>query len=191
MGEDAPFVPRLGFYQAELELGSVMQPGLQVVCTLHRYGGTICGCGHRTGARPVSGVDECPEGFEPEAILSEWRQVRPLLALLLVCLAFRMRLWRARAQELIRDWLQQELSVGVINQTLHEAGLVAAPVHEQLIDQARKAELQRVDETLWKEHGRVLWLRVFVSASVVAFVVGRGTPAGCCSRCSRRRSVVG
>jgi transposase len=175
LGDEAPFMPRLGFYQAELELGSVTQPGLQVVCTLHRYGETSCGCGHRTGTRPASGVEARPEGFESEATLSEWRLVGPLLASLLVCLAFRMRLSRPRIRELIQDWLQLELSVGVINQTLHEAGLAAAPVHEQLIDQAREAELQQVDETPWKEHGRVLWLWVFVSARVVVFVVGRRT----------------
>ncbi len=98
LGDEAPFVARPGFYQAELELGSVTQPGLQVVCTLHRYGETICGCGHRTGTRPASGVEECPEGFEPEATLGEWRLVGPLLASLLVCPAFRMRLSRARIQ---------------------------------------------------------------------------------------------
>ncbi len=175
LGDEARFVARLGFYQAELELGSVTQPGVQVVCTLHRYGETICGCGHRTGTQPASGVEERPEGFESDTTLSEWRLVGPLLASLLVCLAFRMRLSRPRIQELIQDWLQLELSVGLINQTLHEAGLAAAPVHEQLIDQAREAELQQVDETPWKEHGRVLWLWVFVSASVVVFVVGRRT----------------
>ncbi len=163
LSDEAPFMPRLGFYQADLELGSVRQPGLEVVCTLHRYGETGCECGHRTHTRPASGVDELPEGFESQATLSEWRLVGPLLASLLVCLAFRMRLSRPRIQELIQDWLQLELSVGVINQTLHEAGLAAAPVHEQLIDQAREAELQQVDETPWKEHGRVLWLWVFVS----------------------------
>jgi transposase len=175
LGDDAPFVARVGFYQADLELGSVTQPGVQVVCTLHRYGETSCECGHRTHTRPASGVEELPEGFESETTLSEWRLVGPLLASLLVCLGFRMRLSRARIQELIQDWLELELSIGVINQTLHEAGLAAAPVHEQLIEQAQEAELQQVDETPWKEHGRVLWLWVFVSTSVVVFVVGRRT----------------
>lgn len=173
--EDAPFVPRLGFYQAELELGSAAAPGLQVVCTLHRYGETTCACGHQTRTQPASGVEELPEGFESGTTLSEWRLVGPWLAALLVCLAFRMRLSRPRIQEFLQDWLQLELSVGVINQTIHEAGLAAAPVHEQLIEQAREAELQQVDETPWKEHGRVLWLWVFVSATVVVFVVGRRT----------------
>jgi transposase len=175
LAADAPFVPQLGFYQAELAVGSAVHPGLEVVSTLHRYGETGCACGHQTGTRPASGVAEVPEDFAANATLSEWRLVGPLLASLLVCLAFRMRLSRPRIQELLRDWLQLELSVGLINQTLHEAGLAAAPVQAQLIDEAQHAELLQVDETPWKEHGRVLWLWVFVSATVVLFVVGRRT----------------
>lgn len=172
---DAPFIAQIGFYQADLAMGDSQHPGVQVVCTLHRYGETGCVCGHRTRRQPAHGIADLPADFEAATTLSEWRLVGPLLASLIVCLNFRMRLSRARIQEWLRDWLQLDLSVGLIHQTLQEAGLAAAPVHEQLIEEARKAPLQQVDETPWKEHGQVTWLWVFVSATVVLFVVGKRT----------------
>ena len=172
---DAPLVLRLGFYTLDLAQGPAEQPGLQVICTLHYYGDTACQCGHQTRTQPTVTADALGEAGASVTGLSEWRLVGPLVAALIVCLALRMRLSRARIQELLQDWFHLELSTGLINQVIHEAGLAAAPVHEQLIEELRQADLLQVDETPWKEHGQVLWLGVFVTAQVVLFLVGRRT----------------
>ena len=59
--------------------------------------------------------------------LSEWRLVGPGLAALIVALALRFRLSRARIQEFLAEWLGLELSIGTIHQTLHEASAAVAP----------------------------------------------------------------
>src|SRR5574342_154755 len=51
---------------------------------------------------------------------SEWRLVGPGLAALIVALALRFRLSRARIQEFLGAWLGLDLSLGTIHQTSHE-----------------------------------------------------------------------
>lgn len=172
---EAPLEIRLGFYTLDLELGTAAQPGRRVLCTLPYDGDTTCPCGHQTRTPPTVMAEALVETGASVTGLSEWRLVGPWLAALIVCLALRMRLSRARIQEWLKDWFQLELSIGLINQVIHEAGLAAAPVTEQLLEELRQADLLQVDETPWKEHGQVLWLWVFVTATVVLFVVGRRT----------------
>ena len=172
---DAPFVGRMGFDILEIELGCHEHPGISLTCTRHIYGETICECGHKTLTMPGHGEKYEVEGRKQATCLSEWRLIGPLLSSLIVCLAKRMRLSRARIREFLKDWLNLELSTGVINQCIHEAGLAASPVYEQLIEEIRNSGLVYVDETSWKEHGTALWLWVFVTANIVLFTVGRRT----------------
>lgn len=172
---DALFVALLGFYVLDLQVGNAAQPGMQLICTLHKYGDSQCGCGHWTRSQPARGEIYKPEGRKLPTTLSEWRLVGPTLAALIVCLAFRMRLSRPRIREFLQDWLCLQLSTGTINNCIAEAGLAAAPVEEQLVEEVRKSGLLFVDETPWKEWGRVLWLWVFVAGPVVLFLVGRRT----------------
>jgi len=171
----APFVARQGFYVLDVEVGDADRPGLSLRCTLHHYGQTQCGCGHWTHSVPATGDRAQSKGCKSPTALSERRLIGPTLASLIVCLALRMRLSRARIRELLNDWLHLELSTGLIDQCVREAGLAAAPLQAQLLEELRQADLLQADETPWKERGHVLWLWVFVSTQVVLFVVGRRT----------------
>jgi transposase len=175
LSADAPFVAQQGFYVLDVEVGDADRPGLRLHCTLHHYGQTQCACGHWTRTLPATGERAQGEGRKSPTALSEWRLIGPTLASLIVCLALRMRLSRARIRELLSDWLHLELSTGLIDHCIREAGLGAAPLEEQLLDELRQAALLQVDETPWKERGQVFWLWVFVSAQVVLFLVGRRT----------------
>ncbi len=107
--------------------------------------------------------------------LSEWRLVGPGLAALLVALAFRFRLSRARIQEFLGEWLGLNLSIGTIHQTVHEAAAAVAPAEEELIRAVLASDLLHADETAWPEHGQPLWLWVFVTATAILYyAAGRG-----------------
>jgi hypothetical protein len=101
--------------------------------------------------------------------------VGPGLAALIVALALRFRLSRARIQEFLGEWLGLELSLGTIHQTIHEASAAVAPAEEDLIQAVLDSDLLHADETPWPEHGRGLWLWVFIAATVTLYyVAGRG-----------------
>jgi transposase len=172
---DAPFMGILGFYVFDIQVGSPSQPGIQLICTLHRYGESQCICGHLTKTEPGQGDVYHPPGRKLPTALSERRLVGPTLASLIICLAFRMRLSRPRIREFLNDWLNLELSKGTISNCISEAGLAAGPVENQLIEEVRQSGLLFIDETPWKEWGKVLWLWVFVTGPVVLFLVGRRT----------------
>jgi hypothetical protein len=64
--------------------------------------------------------------------LSEWRLVGPELATLIV--AFRFRLSRARIREFLGKWPGITLSIGMLQQTLAEAGAALAPAEDELVE---------------------------------------------------------
>ena len=168
----APTVAYTGFQVVDLRLGEPGQPGLTLWVVDHRYYEAVCGCGHRTRAVAAQGeVDPLLAGIE----LSEWRLVGPELATLIVALAQRFRLSRARIQEFLSEWLGLTLSIGTIHQTIHEAGAVVAPAEAELIEAVLASDLLHADETSWPEHGQPLWLWVFHSLTVTLYyVAGRG-----------------
>jgi hypothetical protein len=99
-----------------------------------------------------------------------------MLVALICALSLRMRLSRRRIQEFFADWFALQLSVATINQCLHEAGRAVEPVvEEQLLAEIRASDLLHADETSWKEHGQLLWLWVFTSATTTVFTIGRRT----------------
>ena len=172
---NAPFAALLGFYVLDLQIGSPSQPGMQLICTLHRYGESRCICGHLTKTEPGQGDVYYPSGRKLPTALSERRLVGPTLASLILCLSFRMRLSRPRIREFLNDWLNLKLGKGTISNCISEAGLAAGPVENQLIEEVRQSGLLFIDETPWKEWGKVLWLWVFVAGPVVLFLVGHRT----------------
>ena len=107
--------------------------------------------------------------------LSEWRLVGPGLAALIVALALRFRLSRARIREFLSEWLGVDLSLGTIHQTIHEAGAAVAPAEEELVQAVLDSDLLHADETSWPERGQPLWLWVFTAATVTLYyIAGRG-----------------
>ena len=161
-----------GFQAVDLHWGEPTQPGLIVWVVDHRYYEVPCPCGHRTRAEAGQGeVDPLLTGIA----LSEWRLVGPGLAALIVALALRFRLSRARIREFLGEWLRVELSLGTIHQTIHEASAAVAPAEAELLQAVLDSDLLHADETGWPERGQPLWLWVFLAATVTLYyIAGRG-----------------
>jgi len=161
------------FESVDIEWADPSQPGLRLTNTKHTYYETPCRCGHRTQAAPHRQISH---PLTPDICLSEWRLVGPSLAALIVCLAYRMRLSRRRIQEFLYDWLSLELSVGIINATLHESGAAVLPVENELVAAVQASGLLHIDETSWPEGKTLLWLWVFCSHNVVVYwIASRGS----------------
>jgi transposase len=161
-----------GFQAVDLHWGDPARPELTLWVVDHRYYETLCPCGHRTRAvAGHGGVDPLLAGIE----LSEWRLVGPGLATLIVALALRFRLSRARIQEFLGEWLGLALSVGTIHQTIHEASAAVAPAEDELVRAVLASDLLHADETSWPEAKQTLWLWVFVATTATLYyVAGRG-----------------
>lgn len=145
------------------------EAGIQVSNVKHIYGEQRCDCGHVTQTKPGRCADEQDWGVA----LTEWHLVGPLLAALIICLALRMRLSRSRIQEFLADWLGITLSVGCINQCIHEGGRAVAPLEAALVAEIQQADLLHADETGWQEKGRLTWLWVLRTATVTLYLIGR------------------
>jgi transposase len=168
LGEETEFIGRTGHYVVDIELGTETEAGIRVTNTKHIYGDTICACGHATNTEPC----RCQEESEWDVQLTEWHLVGPLLMSLICCLALRMKLSRPRIQELLGEWLGLYLSVGTINQCIHESGRAVEPVEKQLIEEVITSDLLHVDETSWKQRGKLFWLWVFCTTTVALYVIG-------------------
>jgi hypothetical protein len=161
-----------GFQAVDLRCGEPAAPGIRLWVVDHRYYEVPCACGHHTRAKASRGeVDPLLAGIER----SEWRLVGPGLATLIVALALRFRLSRARIQEFLAEWLGLDLSIGTIHQTLHEASAAVAPAEEELVQAVLDSALLHADETSWPEAQQTLWLWVFVATTATLYyVAGRG-----------------
>lgn len=165
LGEEAEFEACAGLYVLDVEIA---EPGLRVSHVKHIYGDTYCSCGRTTRTEP--GRCGFEEGWDVE--LTEWHLAGPMLISLIIALSLRMRLSRRRIQEFLSDWLGIYLSVGVINQAIAEGGRAVEPLEAELIAEIKQSELLHVDETGWKENGRLRWLWVLVTANATLFLIG-------------------
>ena len=165
------FTAFTGHYVIDIKVGEQQKPGIQLTNTKHIYGDTLCDCGHITRTQPY----RCPDEKGWAVNMSEWHLVGPCLMSFIICLAMRMRLSRPRIQELLKDWLKVHLSIGTINQCIHEGGRASEPVEEQMIDETINSNLLHVDETSWKESGKPLWLWVFTTLTVSLYMIGYRT----------------
>jgi hypothetical protein len=154
----------------DLLVPEVGRTALEVVQIKQVYHARCCTCGHWSRAEPAV----APEESGWTVALSERHLAGPRLVALICALALRMRLSRRRIREFLADWLGVSLSAATINQCLHEAGRALTPVvEEQLLAEVREAALLHADETSWKEHGKLLWLWVFTTATTTVFKIGR------------------
>jgi len=157
----------------EIDIEVLPEGGLRLGCTRHALLDVTGGCcGRATRAAPCRAGADAPRGT---AGPSEWRLVGPNLAAVIAMLSLRMRLSRARVRELLHELFGVTLSIGVIDQTLREAGRACAPLEEALVDEIQRAALVQADGTGWPESGVLPWLWVLVSASTVLYFVGAGT----------------
>ena len=146
------------------------QAGIIVTNTKHVFYETNCACGHHNKTKPhvVS-----PDVNWSNTNISEWRLIGPRLAAMIVLLSKRYRNSRRLIREFLLEFLGIELSVGAIDQTIREAGRCVAPLEAQLIEALEKSALVYVDETSWKQSGKLFWLWVFKAATVAFFAVGK------------------
>lgn len=158
------------FETIDCEWANPKAPGLRLTNTKNIYYEITCACGHCTRHAPRC---ELVDGTAVE--ISEWRLVGAGLATLIVCLALRMRLSRARIQEFLWDWLGLHLCVGTLNATIHEAGACALPIQEELLAAIVASDLVHVDETSWPESKTLLWLWVFCSQQFVVYWIAHRT----------------
>ncbi|MBK8751163.1 MAG: transposase [Candidatus Competibacteraceae bacterium] len=124
-----------------------------------------CGWTPNPGGRCSRGGRSLLAGIE----LSEWRLVGPALAGLIVALALRFRLSRARIQAFLGEGLGLTLSIGTIHQTIHEASTVVAPAEAERIEAVLASDLLHADDTSGPEHGQPLWLWVFHALTVTLY----------------------
>ena len=168
---NAPAQAYAAWHEIDIEVSP--EGGLRLNCTRHTLLDITGGCrGHVTRSEPWrAGAD----ALWDRVGLSEWRLVGPNLAAVIAMLALRMRLSRARIRELLHELSGITLGIGVIDQTIREAGRACAPLEDALVDEIQKAALVHADETGWPESGVLLWLWVLVSASTVRYFIGGRT----------------
>lgn len=169
----APFVASTGFYVIDIKEQTDQQWGVELECVLHHYGETRCGCGHRTLVMPGRGDSYPSTDSTSPTMLNEWRLIGPRLASFIVFLTYRMRLSRARVQEFLQEWFGLKVATGTIDHCLRESALAALPIYLMLLEAVSKEPLVNVDETPWREKGKVPWLWVFISATMVLFVIDK------------------
>jgi len=145
---------------------------LRLMSIRHQLYQTQCACGHVNRAVPHrAAVDPLWDKVD----LSEWRLIGPDLAAVIVFLALRMRLSRARIQEWFNELFGLHLSIGVLDETIREAGRAAAGLEDALVNEIISSPLVYADETPWRERSQLLWLWVFVTTYTVVYFIGHRT----------------
>jgi len=132
----------------------------------------VCACGHQT--RAVAEQVPADTAWDNVA-LGEWRLLGPRLAAAVVLLTVRYRLSRTKVKELLAELFGLDVSNGLIDHTLREAGRAVAPLENDLVVAIEQAVLVHADETSWREAGQALWLWVFVTAQTVLYQIGYRT----------------
>jgi transposase len=148
------------------------EAGLKLGVTRHLLHEVGCACGHRTRARHEQAP---PDALWDHVELGEWRLLGSRLASLLVLLTLRYRLSRVKVKELLAELFGLDVSTGLIDQTIREAGRAVAPLEDHLVAEIEQAALAHVDETSWPEAGQPLWLWVFVTTRTVLYLIGHRT----------------
>lgn len=168
-GLDEPAQPYMGHYTYELE----RQPnGIQILCTLHYYYATVCGCGHESIEKPGEGFESILEGRKRNVKLTEYTIVGPMLATFISALSRRCGMSRKKIQKFLRTWLNFDLSEGLICKSIREAGIACYPVVDELIEDLQKEEKVHLDETPWYQKGVFCWLWVAISKNTAIYQIG-------------------
>jgi hypothetical protein len=121
------------------------QAGLFLQVTRHTLHACSCSCGHVTrAAHHVAPEDP----FWDKVALGQWRLIGPRLAGAIVFLALRMRLSRARIREFFIELFDLQLSTGVLDETIREAGRAVAPLEDEMVLDIEEAVLLHADRAL-------------------------------------------
>jgi hypothetical protein len=158
-----------GFDEIDLLPADLTQPGLSPWVTRHLYYQVICPCGHHTRyASPHAPVRHEWKGVG----VDRQQMLGPRLAGLVVMLCLRYRLSRVKVRELLWELTGLQVSTGLIDQTLRQSAGQIAPVEDLLIEEVVRSGLLYVDETPWRERGRLMFLWVFNAVSTIVYFIG-------------------
>ncbi len=134
----------------------------------HLLHASTCSCGHLTrAAHHVAPADPIWE----KVAFGKWRLIGPRLAGAIVFLALRMRMLRAHIREFFIEVFALQLSTGVLDETIREAGCTVGPLEDEMFLDIEQAILLHADESPWKEAGQPFWLWVFVASVTTSFFV--------------------
>jgi hypothetical protein len=158
-----------GWDEIEIAADVAGRAGLRLQVNRHLLHACVCDCGHATRASHYMAPDD---PLWDNVALGQWRLIGPRLGGAIVFLALRMRLSRARIREFFIELFGLQLSIGVIDETIREAGRAVAPLEDEMVDEIERAVLLHADETPWKEGRRLLWLWVFVASHTTLFFIG-------------------
>lgn len=89
----------------------------------------------------------------------------PCLAAVIALLALRRCVSRAGIRDLLREVVDLMLSVGVIDETIRDAGRTSFPLEDAVADGIVQVAQRHVDETSWSESGALLGLWTLVSTT--------------------------
>ncbi len=145
------------------------QIGRMFRVTRHHLLEASCPCGHVSRAQLWRAAADAQWD---QVELGEWRLLGPQLAGVIVFLALRLRLSRPRIREGLMEWFGLMLSVGVIDETIREAGLASLPLEDALVADLLQEPQLNVDETSWPENAVMLWLWALVTTHTVLFLIG-------------------
>lgn len=147
--------------------------GVRLEVTRHLLLQQRCSCGHVSAAR--GHVEPADEQLWPKVALGEQRLLGPHLAAMVVYLSMRMRGSRSKVQEVMLAVFGLELSTGLIDQTIREAGRSAERQDEAITRDLLESLVVHADETPWWQWGQTLWLWVMCSLHTALYVIGPRT----------------
>ena len=64
-----------------------------------------------------------------------------------------------------------QLSTGVLDETVREAGRAVAPLEDEMVQDVEQAILLHFDETQWKEAGKPFWMWAYVAGFTNLFYI--------------------
>ena len=158
-----------GYDEIDLLPADLSRPGLSPWVTRHLYYQVVCPCGHH-GRYQAPHAPVLPNWHG--AGVNDQQMLGPRLAGLVVMLCLRYRLSRVKVRELLWELTGLQLSTGLIDQTLRQSAGQIAPVEDQLIGAVEHSGLLFVDETPWRERGRLMFLWVFNAVSTIVYFIG-------------------
>lgn len=105
--------------------------------------------------------------------------VGPRLAATLAYLAGRCHLSKRALEDVVETVGNVPLALGTVSHLEEQVGQALAAAHAEVAEAVRQAPVKNVDETSWKQAGRLCWLWTAVTGTAVLFVIhGRRGRAG-------------
>jgi len=140
------------------EIPLIDLPPIEVLVTLFRIWRTRCPCcGKRTTGTPPPGVGESLYG--------------PRIHALVAMLVARLRISRDEVRTVPGSVFGVDISKGAVQACCVRASEAVAPAVEAIKADVAAAENVNLDETSWKEAGKLVWLRLAATTTSVYYLI--------------------